>query len=209
MKQLLIFLFSILFSYNSLSCEFSNKKEYNIRKKNISDVPEIMNFFSFFCPYCYEIEKNYNIYKLIKKKKNKNINIKTYHVNFLGGKLGKILTKAWIVAEQMGVEDKIIIPIFQGIQETHTIQNVDNIKKIFLKNTSISIKKYNQFWNSFFIKILIQKHNDDIKKAKLNFIPTMLINGKYIIEFSKLEVLFKNNFSKKYIKLINFLLKNK
>jgi len=33
MKTILIFLFGILLSFNVLSSEFSNQKEYNIKKK--------------------------------------------------------------------------------------------------------------------------------------------------------------------------------
>lgn len=206
MKKILIFLCSIFFSYTTLALEFTNTKEYNIRKKYISNTPKIMQFFSFLCPYCYELEKTYDIRNLIRKKINKNISIKTYHVNFIGGEFGKTLTKIWIIAEQMGVEEKIIIPIFKGIQETHTLKNIDNIKSIFLEKTGISLEKYNQFWNSFVIKILIQKNNNDVKKTQLSYVPAILINGKYTIKYSQLEMFFKKNFSKKYIELIKFLL---
>lgn len=208
MKKILIFLYIMLFSYTSLASTFTCTKEYNIRKKYISNTPKIMHFFSFLCPYCYQLEKAYNVNNLIKKKINKNISIKIYHVDFLGGEFGKILTKTWIIAEQMGIEEKIIIPIFKGIQETHTINNINSIKKIFLEQ-GISIEKYNQFWNSFLIKILIQKNNEDIKKAQLHYVPAMLINGKYTIEYSQLEFLFKKNFPEKYITLIKFLLSKK
>ncbi|QCI17239.1 thiol:disulfide interchange protein [Buchnera aphidicola (Aphis helianthi)] len=209
MKKILIFLCGLFFSYTTLALEFTNTKEYNIQKKYVYNTPKIMRFFSFLCPYCYKLEKTYDIRNLIRKKIDKNISIKTYHVSFLGGEFGKILTKTWIIAEQMGVEEKIIMPIFKGIQETHTINNINNIKKIFIKKTGISVEKYNQFWNSFFIHILIQKNNNDINKIQLNYVPTMLVNGKYIIEYSTLEELFKKNFSTKYIQLVRFLLLKK
>ncbi|QIQ41438.1 MAG: thiol:disulfide interchange protein [Buchnera aphidicola (Aphis urticata)] len=209
MKKILVFLYIMLFSHTTFALEANHVKEYKIKKKYISKTPQIMQFFSFLCPYCYELEKTYDIRNLIRKKINKNISIKTYHVNFLGGDLGKILTKIWIISEQMGVEDKIIMPIFQGIQETRTINDINDIKNIFLQKTGISIHQYNQFWNSFFIKILIQKNNHDIKKAKLDYVPAMLINGRYTVKYSTLEMLFKNNFSSKYIALIKFLLLKK
>lgn len=209
MKKILIVLYSILLSCTALSCQFTKKKEYNVEKKNISNIPKVMNFFSFFCPYCYELEKMYNIHHLIKSNIDKKITIQNYHVNFLGGELSYTLTKIWIIAQKMKVEDKIIMPIFRGIQENNTINNADDVKSIFLKNTGISQKKYNEFWNSFTIKILIKKNDNDIKKVKLNHVPCMIINGKYIIDYSKLELFFKEKFNKKYIKLINFLLLQK
>ncbi|WP_343154104.1 thioredoxin domain-containing protein [Buchnera aphidicola] len=206
MKKILIFLCSILFSYTTLALEITNTREYNIRKKYIPNTPKIMQFFSFLCPYCYNLEKTYHIRNLIKKNINKNINIKTYHVDFLGDKFGKFLTKIWIIAEQIGVEEKIIMPIFKEIQENHTISNIDKIKNIFLKKTGISIKQYNQFWNSFVIQMLIKKNDNDIKKTQVNYVPSILINGRYTIEYSRLEMLFKKQFPKKYIELIQFLL---
>jgi protein dithiol oxidoreductase (disulfide-forming) len=206
MKKILIVLYSIFLSYSALSYEFTNKKEYEIKKRNISDVPKVMNFFSFFCPYCYELEKIHNIQFLIKNKIDKKIEIQNYHVNFLGGELSKILTKIWIISQQMKVEEKIMMPIFKEIQENNTISNASNIKDVFLKETGISNDEYNKFWNSFTIKILVQKNDNEIKKIQLDHVPSMIINGKYIIDYYKLEMIFKKNFSKKYIELVNFLL---
>ncbi|AYN24649.1 DsbA family protein [Buchnera aphidicola] len=209
MKKILIVLYSIFLSCSALSYEFTNQKEYDIEKRNISNVPEVMHFFSFFCPYCYELEKTHNIQSLIKNKLNKKTKIQTYHVNFLGGTFSKKLTKIWIIAQQMKVEEKIMIPIFKEIQDNNTVSNISKIKNIFLKKTGINSDQYNQFWNSFTIKTLIKKNDNDIKKIKLNHVPSMIINGKYIIDYYKLEMIFKKQFSKKYIKLINFLLSKK
>ncbi|CAL4325004.1 DsbA family protein [Buchnera aphidicola] len=207
MKKILIVLYTIFLSFTVLASEYTNKKEYTIEKKNIYDVPEVMNFFSFFCPYCYKLEKIYKIHHLLKNKIDQKIKKKNYHVNFLGGNLGKTLTKAWIIAQKMKVEEKIMLPIFQGIQETNTINNAASIKDIFLKEAGVNSDKYNKFWNSFTLKILIRKNNQDVKKAKLNYVPSMLINGKYLINYFKLEKIFKKDFSKKYINLLYFLIK--
>ncbi|AAM67960.1 DsbA family protein [Buchnera aphidicola] len=209
MKKILIVLYSIFLSFTASSYEFNNKKEYEIEKRNISNVPKVMHFFSFFCPYCYELEKIYNIQSLIKNKIDKKIKIQTYHVNFLGGEFSKILTKIWIIAQKMKVEEKIMMPIFKEIQENNTISHTSNIKNIFLQKTGINKDQYNKFWNSFTIKMLIKKNDNDINKIKLNHVPTMIVNGKYVIDYYKLEKIFKTNFSKKYIKLIKFLLSKK
>jgi len=146
---------------------------------------------------------------LIKKNFNKNIKIHTYHVNLIKGKLSYILTKSWIIAEQMGIEEKIMIPVFSGVQETHTINTINSIRQLFKKKAGIKESIFDNFWNSITIDILVQKQNQDIKKCKLEHVPTMLINGKYIINYSNIEDIFKDNFPQKYIKLIKFLIKKK
>ncbi|QCI21145.1 thiol:disulfide interchange protein [Buchnera aphidicola (Hyperomyzus lactucae)] len=204
MKKILIIICSIFLSCNTSAYEFHNQKDYIIKHKSIHNVPKVMDFFSFFCPYCYEFKKIHNTKSLIK-----NINVQTYHVNFFGGELSHILTKSWIIAEQIGIEEKIVLPIFKAIQETHTINNIDSIKKIFKKDGGVSEKKFNNFWNSLTLKILVQKKNKDVEKSNLDHVPTMLIHGKYIIDYAKIENAFKENFSQKYIELIQFLIKKK
>ncbi|AEO08208.1 DsbA family protein [Buchnera aphidicola] len=209
MKKMFIILLSIILSFNAVAYEFKNGREYTQTKKIIHNIPNIIEFFSFFCPYCYEFEKIHHIQYLTKNNFKKNISFQKYHVNFLGGKLSPILTKSWIIAQQMGIEKKIILPIFQGIQDTHTIHNINDIKKIFKNKAGINENQFNNFWNSLTLKILIKKINQDIKKSHLDHIPMILINGKYIIDYDKLEKIFHKNFSKKYIELINFLIQKK
>ncbi|ACL30225.1 DsbA family protein [Buchnera aphidicola str. APS (Acyrthosiphon pisum)] len=209
MKKILIILCILILSCNVFSCEFKNGREYTEKHKVISNIPSIIEFFSFFCPYCYEFEKTYDTQYLIEKKIKKNINIQKYHVSFLGGKLGYVLTKSWIIAQQMGIEKKIVLPIFKGIQETYTINNLDDIKKIFKEKAGVSESKFNSFWNSLTIKILISKQEEDIRKYNLKNIPTMLINEKYVIDYSKIEEIFKDSFAEKYTKLIQFLINKK
>lgn len=157
MKKVFIILWSIFFSYNTLASEFINKEEYTKKNKKITNIPILMEFFSFFCPYCYKLQKKYNIRQLIQKNIHKNIKIQTYHVNFLGGKFSHILTKSWIIAQQIGIEEKIMLPIFKGIQETHTIQNLDGIKKVFKIVAGINENQFNNFWNSLTLNMLIKK----------------------------------------------------
>lgn len=38
-----------------------------------------------------------------------------YHVNFMGV-TGQELTQAWAVAMALGVEDKVTVPLFEGVQ---------------------------------------------------------------------------------------------
>ncbi|QCI17817.1 thiol:disulfide interchange protein [Buchnera aphidicola (Acyrthosiphon lactucae)] len=209
MKKILIILWTLILSCNVFAYEFKNGKEYTTKNKIISGIPNITEFFSFFCPYCYEFEKTHNTRYLIKNNIKKNISFQIYHVNFLGGKLSSILTKSWIIAQQIGIEKKIALPIFKGIQETHSINNLNNIKKIFKKEAGVNESTFNSFWNSLTLKILVQKQKKDIKKSHLENIPTMLINGKYLIDYSKIENIFKDNFSQKYINLIQFLINKK
>lgn len=109
----------------------------------------------------------------------------------------------------MGIEDKIILPIFEGIQKNHTIYDINSIKNLFKEKLNINKSLFDKFWNSLTIELLIKKQEKNIKKSHLNEIPTMIINGKYNINYSNIEKIFKENFNQKYIELIKFLNKKK
>ncbi|KAF0748748.1 5'-3' exonuclease [Aphis craccivora] len=110
------------------------------------------------------------------------------------GELGKTLTKIWIIAEQMGVEEKIIIPIFKGIQETHTLKNIDNIKKIGIKTLSIPGIEADDIIGSFAHKVeksgeqvLIVSHDKDMIQLVTNNINILNISNNEIITPKKIQ----------------------
>lgn len=205
MKKILIILFSIILSCNTYAYNFTNGTEYYTLNKQTFHAPKIMEFFSFFCPHCYKFEQKYHVRQLIKNNKGKNITFRSYHVNFLGGKLGTALTKAWIMAQFLGLEEKITLPFFKAIQETHTIKNEDSVRALFIKETKISVDQYNKLWNSFTINMLVQKQEKYIQKISIDYVPAVIIQGKYILDYSLLENIFKEDFTHQYINIIKFL----
>lgn len=64
-----------------------------------------------------------------------------YHVNFMGGDVGKDLTQAWAVAMALGVEDKVTVPLFEGVQKTQTIRSASDIRDVFI-NAGIKGEEY-------------------------------------------------------------------
>ncbi|WP_422667333.1 DsbA family protein [Buchnera aphidicola] len=207
MKKILIILLSIIFLYNSYAFALNKPLEYHQLNQKISNAPKIMHFFSFFCPYCYLFEKKYHITDFMKNNLEKKNHFISYHLSFKNDPLSILLTKIWIIAQIIGVEDKIIIPFFKAIQETHTIHNEDHIKSLFIKETNINKKKYDQLWNSFSINMILQKNIQNVNKMKIDYIPTIIINGQYILDNYFLEKYFQENHSKKYIQMIQSLIK--
>ena len=74
-KKILIILYSIILSFNTAALDFHSSKEYVQTNRIIHNVPNIMDFFSFFCPYCYEFEKIHHEQSFTKKTFKNNIHI--------------------------------------------------------------------------------------------------------------------------------------
>ena len=64
--------------------------------------PQVLEFFSFYCPHCYQFEQVYHVSENVKKALPAGTKMTKYHVEFLGP-LGKQLTQAWAVAMALGV----------------------------------------------------------------------------------------------------------
>ncbi|XBC40620.1 MAG: thioredoxin domain-containing protein [Buchnera aphidicola (Nurudea yanoniella)] len=208
MKKILAILLLPLFFLNNIQAAIIEKK-YNVLEKKIINAPPIIEFFSFLCPHCYELEKIYNLNHYIKKHISHSVKIERYHVNFLGGKFGQALTQIWEISKMIGLDNKILIPLFKKIQDEKTITNFHTLKNEFLKLTLINEKELKFLWNCFVIKSIIYNQNIIQNTINLDHIPSILINGKYSIDNEKINYNSKKEFIKDYIHVIKFLLKKK
>ena len=83
MKKIL-FLLGALFSFNAFAANLEEGKQYIQVGQTASAQPEVIEFFSFYCPHCYAFEMEYHIPKQVAESLPKGTEFKQYHVNFLG-----------------------------------------------------------------------------------------------------------------------------
>ncbi len=58
------------------------------------------------------------------------------------------------MAMALGVEDKVTVPLFEGVQKTQTIRSASDIRDVFI-NAGIKGEEYDAAWNSFVVKSLV------------------------------------------------------
>ncbi|ANF17147.1 hypothetical protein XW81_01945 [Buchnera aphidicola (Schlechtendalia chinensis)] len=207
MKKFLMISIILILGFKSTFAHSVECEKYSILKKEIKNSPPIIEFFSFLCPHCYILEKKYNLDYHIKKSFSNSIKIEKYHVNFLGGELGDSLTHIWEISKMLGVEKKIILTIFEKVQKEKTIQNFVTLKKEFLKLTHITEKEFQFLWNSFVMKSIIYNQNILQNEINLNYVPFMIVNGKYIVKNESINYKSPKIFIAEYINIIKSLLK--
>lgn len=202
--HLILIIISLIFSYKSNSSSIIEGKQYIRLNKPIHNAPKLLEFFSFYCPHCYQFEQIYHISNNIKKTLPKNINFYKYHVNFLGN-LGKQLTHAWAVAIALGIENKISPLLFTAIQKQQSIHTIDDIRAIFIKS-GINAKEFDTAWDSILVKSLVI----DQEQAAINFhlrgVPSIFVNGKYMIKSDKLDISSVNAYMRQFCELLNILI---
>ncbi|AKJ43986.1 protein disulfide isomerase [Pragia fontium] len=187
---------------------FKDGKQFSTLKRNATEAPQVLEFFSFFCPHCYDFENVYHMSDEFKKQLPENGKLVKYHVDFMGGELGSQLTQAWAVAITLGVQDKVAPLIFSGIQKTQTIRNLDGIRQAFIE-AGVTGEEFDSAWNSFIVKSLTAQQRKMAADVELRSVPSVLVNGKYMVKNDGLEANSVESFIQEYGQVVKYLLGQK
>ncbi|PPI88428.1 protein disulfide oxidoreductase DsbA [Candidatus Pantoea edessiphila] len=212
MKKFYVILIGVILNLNSFAEPFISGKHYVVLPNTITNQPQVVEFFSFLCQHCYQFEHYLSKYTIPKK-----INLVKYHINFEEDEdnFNEILTHTWAIAMALGIEDKVINPIFNIVQNMKNItgedvlKNKEKLKNVFIKSSGISFKEYETLWDSFTVKMIIDRQKKANFDFNVNKIPVAFVNGKYMINISELSKDYSNNTISEYFNIIKLLMNKK
>ncbi|OMQ20195.1 protein disulfide oxidoreductase DsbA [Serratia oryzae] len=189
------------------AAQFSDGAQYVTLDKPVTGEPQVLEFFSFYCPHCYQFEEVYHVSDSVKKVLPAGTKMTKYHVEFLGP-LGKQMTQAWAVAMALGVEDKITPLMFEAVQKTQTVQTPDDIRNVFVK-AGVSAEDYDAALNSFVVKSLVVQQQKAAEDLQLRGVPAMFVNGKYMVKPDGLDTSSMEAYVKQFAEVVKFLSEKK
>ncbi|MDF7761754.1 thiol:disulfide interchange protein DsbA [Kosakonia cowanii] len=207
MKKIWLALAGMILAFSASAADITEGKQYNTLDKPVAGEPQVLEFFSFYCPHCYDFEQVWHVSEAVKKKLPEGTKMTKYHVEFLGP-LGKEMTQAWAVAMALGVEDKISSPMFEAVQKTQTVQSVADIRDVFIK-AGVKGEEYDAAWNSFVVKSLVAQQEKAAADLQLQGVPAMFVNGKYQIDQRGMDGRSLDTFVKSYADTVKFLVEKK
>ncbi len=195
------------------SADYKEGEQYIVVNDTASKKPEVREYFSFYCPHCFKFEPLMNN---VKKTLPENVKFEMNHVDFLrvaSPKVQGYLSKAVVVAQQLGMEQKLVGSLFNYIQVQRAVVTSErDIRNVFVLNGADG-EKFDKLMASFSVnsKAKQMKKNQDFftkkkgedGKPALNSVPTVIVNNKYKINPSALD---RDNFEEDYKKLIKHLL---
>ncbi|AKF40221.1 thiol:disulfide interchange protein DsbA [Yersinia enterocolitica] len=207
MKNVWLALVGMVMAFSASAAQFTDGTQYQTLNKPVTGEPQVLEFFSFYCPHCYQFEEVYHVPQAVKKALPEGTKMTRYHVEFLGP-LGKQLTQAWAVAMALGVEEKITPLMFEGVQKTQTVQTPDDIRNVFIK-AGVSGEDYDAALNSFVVKSLVVQQQKAAEDLELRGVPAMFVNGKYMIKNDGMDTSSMDTYVKQYADVVKFLLTQK
>ncbi|MER5118195.1 thiol:disulfide interchange protein DsbA [Serratia marcescens] len=207
MKKIWLALVGMVMAFSASAAQFSDGAQYVALDKPVTGEPQVLEFFSFYCPHCYQFEQVYHVSENVKKALPAGTKMTKYHVEFLGP-LGKQLTQAWAVAMALGVEDKVSPLMFEAVQKTQTVQTPDDIRNVFVK-AGVTAADYDAAWNSFVVKSLVVQQEKAAEDLQLRGVPAVFVNGKYMVKNDGLDTSSMDAYVKQFADVVKFLSQQK
>ncbi|MNC08701.1 Thiol:disulfide interchange protein DsbA precursor [compost metagenome] len=108
----------------------------------------------------------------------------------------------------LGVEDKITAPMFEAVQKTQTVQNVADIRQVFI-DAGVKAEEYDAAWNSFVVKSLVAQQEKAAADLQLQGVPAIFVNGKYQLNPQGMDTSNMDVFVQQYADVAKFLVEKK
>lgn len=160
---------------------------YQIIADKATEKKEVLEFFSFWCPHCFQFEP---IVKNIKSKIADDVNFKKVHVNFMGFTSKQVqddATRAMMVAKALKKGDVLNQAIFKYIHVARSsITGLKDLKNIFIVN-GVEPENFDKMASSFGVNSMLQMNNKTIQKYRkhVRSVPSFIVNGKYQATFTR------------------------
>jgi len=189
------------------AAQYTEGEQYTKVNETVTKKKEVREYFSVYCGHCFKFEP---IMHGLKKSLPADASFERNHVDFLRGastEVQQMITKATLVAEQLGDADKLIGAVFNYIQvQRAVITSEKDLRNIFVLNGADG-EQFDKLMKSFSVnsqaKSLKKYQENMTEKRVLTGVPTVIVNGKYKIDPAKLD---RNNFEQDYQNLVKYLL---
>lgn len=159
---------------------------YTVLDEPATEKPEILEFFSFWCPHCYQFEP---LVKDIKEKISDETRFNKIHVNFMGFTSADIqddATRAMMIARAIKQEDELNSAIFDYIHKQRaSVTGMKDLRNIFVVN-GVDNAEFDKMASSFGVNNMLKKNNKTLEQYRqyVRGVPNFIVNGRYQAQFT-------------------------
>ncbi|MDF2179061.1 thiol:disulfide interchange protein DsbA/DsbL [Aliiglaciecola sp. CAU 1673] len=167
--------------------KYQEGTHYEVIAEEATAKPQVLEFFSFWCPHCHAFEP---LVAQLKKKLDSNTEFEKVHVNFMGyvsAETQDAATKGMLVGRALKHEEAMNKAIFSHIHEKRQpLTSAADVRAIAL-DAGFSAEEFDKLIGSFGVNSQLSKNNKAIDQYKrsLTGVPTFIINGKYKAKFTR------------------------
>ncbi|MBA5761676.1 thiol:disulfide interchange protein DsbA/DsbL [Vibrio sp. 404] len=197
MKKFFALFATLMMALSAQATTFTEGDYYTVIDQPKADTPTVTEFFSFYCPHCYQFE---SIVKNLKPALADDVTFEKVHVGFMGGNMAPSMVKAYATMVQLQVEARMVPAMFEQIHVLRKApQNDQELRQVFIDN-GVSASAFDLVYNSKAVEMAQEKFDKRFKDSTLRGVPAVLVNNKYIVVASKIKSFDEYN------QLVNYLL---
>lgn len=197
-KFFAVFAALVLLPLSLQAADFKEGTHYEVVRESATPTPQVLEFFSFYCPHCFKFEP---LMEQLKESLGDDVEIKKNHVNFLGKEMGPQLTLAYAAAELLKVEDKVASLIFDQLHtQRKAINGEADILAIFEK-AGIENAEAKGALASFPATGIASQMKRNTETFKIRGVPALIVNGKYQVITNSVKS------TEEFMELVDFLTK--
>jgi len=193
MTKKLLLIVALLFplALFAMDFKFEEGKHFSRIQTEKSKQPQVTEFFSYYCPHCYNFE-------MIAQRLNNELPKETFvksHVNFLRGtspEVQTLLSTGYVIGKQAGKANEASDAIFAYIHRNRgSFAKLDDVRRLLVENNVVTEAQFDQFAGSMVVTAQVQHMvEQQAHFAKLNAlsgVPTFIVNDIYRIELTSIK----------------------
>lgn len=136
---------------------------------------EVIEFFWYGCPHCYQLEPYLKAWLEHKPK-----DVEFRHVPAIFRDSWVPNAKTFYALEALGVQEKLHQQVYDAIHLENLDLNNEQVLFDWMAKHGVDRKKFADAYNSFSMQIKVSKSVQMPKDYKLNGVPSLVVDGKYL-----------------------------
>ena len=190
MKYLILALSLLSLSFTALA-KYEEGEHYTVLDLPKSRMPELREFFSFYCPACNNIER---ILPAVEDRLRDNITLEKTHADIMRNSSSEVqywFAVGYEAAKQIGWAKPFVDSAFSLIHDQRGVfVGEKSVREIF-QQLGLESSKIDTLLNSFAVRSRANKHKKMVQTLRdagaLKSVPTFVAHGKYLINIQSLD----------------------
>lgn len=171
--------------------KFEEGKHFTPIKTEKSEKPQVTEFFSYYCPHCYNFEM---IAQRLNKELPEGVFVKS-HVNFLRGidaKVQSLLSTGYLIGKQAGKANEASDAIFSYIHRNRgSFATIDDVRRLFVLNEVMTEETFKKYQGNMAVvaqeQHMVEQQQRFSELRALSGVPTFIVNDIYRVELTSIK----------------------
>ena len=138
---------------------------------------EVVEVFSYGCIHCYQLEPDLTAWLAVQGD-----DVDFHRVPMATRNL-RTLAQAFFTAQEMGVLDKVHMPMFESIHEyAIDMSRPQLIRRMFVKEAGVDEEEFARIFDSFAINTRVRQADAQTRLYRVHGTPTLIVDGRYHVD---------------------------